>query len=297
MADIKRVLALGFFDGVHIGHAALMNMTKKRAAQLGAAASVLSFDNHPDQIVFGKPIQLLNSTDGRTEIIRRIFGIDDVVVIHFDQSLMHMPWQEFLRTATEDMGAVHLVIGRDFSCGWKGEGTAERISAWCAEHGFGCDVIEKVKLDGIVVSSTYIKQLIADGEMERAVRYLGHPHMLVDSVRYGFRIGRKMGFPTINMCFPDGVLIPRRGVYCTKIYLEDGEYPSITNVGVRPTFGGTDDVTVETYILDFTGDLYGKKISLGFFRFLRDERRFDSSEALAGQIKQDTELTRKFFSI
>lgn len=296
MAEKKRVIALGFFDGIHIGHAALMRQVCKRAGEIGAIPSALSFDLHPDTLVFGTPVPLINSAAGRADLIRRLFGIDSVIFIHFDKTVMQMPWQEFVETLILEMDAAWLVVGHDFRFGWKGEGTAERLMAYCHAHGLGCDVIPAVKLDGRVVSSTYIRQLIQSGEIEQANRYLGHPHTLVDTVHYGYRLGTKMGTPTINMRFPDGVLIPKYGVYATKVYLEDdSEYMAVTNVGVRPTVSGENRVSVESFILDFDGNLYDRQVRIEFYGFLRPERRFACVDELKAQILHDAESTRAYF--
>ena len=212
MSEIKRAIALGFFDGVHIGHGALLERTKQRAAQIGAMPSVLSFDVHPDNLVFGKETPLINSAIGREDIIRRIYGIDNVVFLHFNQRLMRMPWQDFAGNIIQELNIGWMVVGHDFCFGYKGEGTAQRLKEYCEERGIGCDIIQPVMLDGRVVSSTYIRELIAQGDMEQARRYLGHPHSLANTVRSGYHLGTKMGTPTINMYFPDGVLVPKYGV-------------------------------------------------------------------------------------
>lgn len=292
---MKRVIALGFFDGVHLGHQALMNKTVQRAAELGATPSVISFDRHPDTLVRGESVPLINSVAGRKELIARVGGIDDVIMIHFDERFMHTPWREFLRVVKEELGAVHLVIGYDFSCGWRGEGTAERIAGWCAENGLGCDAVGKVVLDGVTVSSTYIRTLVAQGEMEKADRYLGHPHVLIDTVGYGYKIGRQIGAPTINTRIPEGVIVPRHGVYATRVWLPDGPRAAVTNIGVRPTFGEGHSLTVESNILDFSGDLYGAQVRLEFFAFLREEKRFESPEALREAIEENIAQTRRYF--
>ena len=292
----KRVIALGFFDGIHIGHAALLRRTKERAAEIGATPSVLSFDVHPDTLVFGREVPLINSAAGRADLIRRLFGIESVIFIHFDKTVMQMPWQDFVQTLITEMDAAWVVVGHDFRFGWKGEGTAERLQSYCAEHGLGCDVIPAVTLEGKVVSSTYIRDLISEGEMEAANRFLGHPHTLVDTVHYGYRLGTQMGTPTINMRFPNGVVVPRFGVYAAKVYLEDGsEHMAVTNVGVRPTVSGENRVSVESFILDFSGNLYDHKVRVEFHAFLRPEQRFESVDALKAQILRDAESTRRYF--
>ena len=296
MTDRKRAMALGFFDGVHIGHAALMNMTKQRAEEIGAMPSVLTFDVHPDTLVFNKEVSLINSAAGRENIIRNQFGIDNVVFIHFNQKVMHMDWREFIDELVKELNIAWLVVGHDFCCGYKGLGTAQRLKEYCSENGIGCDVIEPVCKDGLIVSSTLIRKLIENGEIEKANEYLGHPHMLSDVVRSGYHLGTKMGTPTINMKIPEGVLVPRHGVYAAKVVLEDGtEHISVTNVGVRPTVSDSSSVSVESYILDFSGNLYDRQARVEFFSFLRDEKKFASTDELAQQIMTDAENAREYF--
>ena len=193
-------------------------------------------------------------------------------------------------------GAVHLVAGHDFHFGYKGEGNPERLRQLCGELGIGCDIIPKVERDHITVSSTYIRTLIAQGEMERANEFLGHPHTLTDTVAHGKKLGSTLGFPTVNLRFQPGVLVPAYGVYATKVWFENGESrPAVTNIGVRPTVDDGNKVTVEGFILDFEGDLYGKTLRLEFFQHLRHEMRFDSLEALKARIAADAETTRLYF--
>lgn len=209
---------------------------------------------------------------------------------------MQMPWQTFIQTLVDEMDAAAFVVGHDFCFGWRGEGTAEKLSAYCVERGLGCDVIPAVTLDGRVVSSTYIRELLENGEVERANAFLGHPHTLSDTVHYGYRLGTKMGTPTINMQFPDGVLVPRHGVYAAKVYLDDGsEHYAVTNVGVRPTVSGGQRVSVESFILDYEGNLYNRQVRLEFYKFLRPEQKFDSVDALKARILYDADTTRAYF--
>lgn len=295
MEQKRTVIALGFFDGLHLGHAALLERAKLRAAELDAEPAVLTFDIHPDTFVKNAPVELLNSAEDRKYIAKRFFGIDKLFYIHFNADTMRLPWQEFMENVCSVYGAAHFVIGHDFSCGYRGEGKAALLQRWCAERGLGCDVIDPVVHDGVLVSSTYIRSLIRDGNMERAAEFLGHPHLLTDTVRTGFRIGRTMDFPTINMAFPEGVLIPRKGVYASRVLLPDGVHGAVTNIGMRPTFDGQ-RITVETHILDYSADLYGQQVCVEFSRFLRDERKFDGMEALSAQIRSDTEQARAFFA-
>jgi len=211
MADKKRVIALGFFDGVHLAHGALLNMAKNRAAELGAEPAVLTFDAHPDKLVKKEKIELINSADGRAEIISRYYGIDDVIFVHFDDNTMRTPWIDFIDSVVSELGGVHFVAGHDFRFGYKGEGTSERLGEYCREKGLGFDVISEMTKSGVRISSTHIRQLIAKGDMETAMEFLGHPHSLVDTVRYGYKLGRTIGTPTINMYFPEGLLFHPMG--------------------------------------------------------------------------------------
>ena len=259
---------------------------------------MLTFDTHPDTLVKGVEVPLINSPEGRAEIIRRVFGIDSVIFIHFNRAVMQMPWQDFMGSLVNELeggkftGVVCVLENKAYT----GEGKALKIAGWCSEHGIGCDIMDAVKLDGDVVSSTRIRKLIADGDMEEANRLLGHPHCLVDTVHYGFQLGGKLGTPTINMRFAEGVLVPRHGVYAAKVFLDDGtERMAVTNVGVRPTVSGGDHVSVESYILDYDGDLYDHRVRVEFHHFIRDERRFPDTTALRDQIQHDAQTTRDYF--
>lgn len=291
----QKVMALGFFDGIHVGHAALINKIKQRAEETGAEPAVLTFDVHPDNLVFKKSVPLINSAEDRENILSRCFGIDDVVVIHFNQRVMHMDWRDFIDELIDEMNLRWIVVGHDFCFGYKGLGTAEKLKAYCAERGVGCDIIPAVCRDDVVVSSTLIRQLIESGEMEKANEYLGHPHTLTDVIRTGYHLGTKMGTPTINMSFPQGVIIPRHGVYAAKAYIDGQEYMSVTNVGIRPTVSDSGNVNVESFLLDFCGNLYGHRARIDFYKFLRPERKFDDVNELAAQIKSDAQTTREYF--
>lgn len=295
-SEKKRVIALGFFDGVHIGHSALMERVLKVAQEKDFIPSVLTFDNHPTSLVTGIPVPLITSVEDRAGLIHRLFGIDDVIIVHFDKETMKMSWEDFVVELVENFRAGHLVAGHDFRFGYKGQGNAERLTKKARELGIDCDIIPPVVYRGVISSSTYIRTLIADGDLEQANEFLGHPHVLTDTVRYGFRLGRKLGTPTINMTFAPGVLIPAHGVYATRVYLEDGSvHMGVTNIGVRPTVADSDAVTAETHILDFRGNLYGHKVRLEFYKRMRPEMRFSSLEELREQIHKDIQSVRDFF--
>jgi riboflavin kinase/FMN adenylyltransferase len=296
MTEKKRVIALGFFDGLHIGHSALMERVLKISKEKDLLPSVITFDKHPMSVVTGAQVPLINSCEDRAGLIHRIFGINNVIILHFDKELMHMPWVEFVERLSTEWNAAYLVAGHDFRFGYKGVGNAERLKEKSSALGIECDIISEVKYKGITSSSTYIRKLIADGDMEQANEFLGHPHVLTDIVHYGYRLGRTLGTPTINMCFQEGVLIPAYGVYATRVYLDDGtEHIGVTNVGVRPTVNHTEHVTAETYILEFTGNLYGKMVRIEFYKRLRFEIKFNSIEELKAQIQKDAENSYEYF--
>ena len=286
----RRVIALGFFDGVHLGHAVLLACVKARAAELGATPAVLTFDNHPSGIVRGNQVPLINSLEDRIDLIRRLHGIADVIVLPFDEVCRAMPWDAFVAALQRDYGAVHVVCGHNYYFGHRGEGNPSRLREKCWALGLGVDVIDEVSIDGVPVSSTYIRGLVQNGEIAGARRFLGHPHMLSGPVRHGHKLGRTLGTPTVNMEIPTGVVVPARGVYATRVFLPDGPqrgYLAVTNVGLRPTVNREEPVTVESYILGFDGDLYGQKIRVEFYHYIRPEIKFDGIAALKAQIQQD----------
>lgn len=293
----QRVIALGFFDGVHLGHGTLLNRVAQVARERGAIPAAVTFDTHPDQLVVGSPVPLINSPADRAELMRQEYGIQEVIVAHFDDRMMKMPWEDFITEyLVKEHGAVHLVAGHDFHFGYMGRGNPERLKEKCAELGIGCDIMEKVERDGITVSSTYIRTLIRQGEMERAAEFLGHPHLLTDTVRHGKRLGSQLGFPTINLTFAPGVIVPEYGVYAARVTLPSGEsYPAVTNVGVRPTVDRDGGVTVESYLLGFSGDLYGQRVRVEFFRRLRGEKKFSDLEELRREVRHNAQQTLEYF--
>jgi riboflavin kinase/FMN adenylyltransferase len=298
MEQTKRVIALGFFDGVHLGHGALLRRVVECASREGAVPSAVTFDHHPKDLIPGaEKVPLLNTPADRESLMHRLYGIQEVIVLPFDRHMREMHWHDFVTDIlVRQYGAVHLVAGHDFRFGKNGQGDPVRLQALCAQLGLGCDIIGKVELDGVTVSSTYIRALIAQDNMERAVDYLGHPHTLSGPVVHGKQLGRTIGIPTANLVIPDGVLMLPFGVYATKVCIAGKEYQAVTNVGVRPTVEHTDQVTVEPWIMDFDGDLYGQTIRVDFYKHLRGERKFSSVNELKQEILRNAQQTRAYFS-
>ena len=291
----KTVIALGFFDGVHIGHGALLRKTAERARELNGTGgdrvipAAFTFDRSPKEFVTGVSVPLLTSVRERCALIRERYGVERVIVAQFDRAMMTMPWENFLSTLlVAQHRAVHLVAGHDYRFGYRNEGTPELLRAWCADHGIGCDVVPKVTLDGITVSSTHIRTLAEKGDMAKAAAFLGHPFTLMGTVRHGKHLGTEALFPTVNLSPEPGHALPRFGVYAVRVSLPDGSScAGVTNVGVRPTIVDDNSVTIETFLINFSGDLYEKEIKVEFLRYLRGERRFDSMDALHRQIERD----------
>ena len=309
MSKPKRVIALGFFDGVHLGHGALLRRVEEAADRLGAVPCAFTFDKSPTAVITGQNVPLLSTVDDRVRLMREGYGIQEVVVASFD-AMQRMAWEDFVsKYLAEELGAVHVVAGHDFHFGYMGQGNPARLKERCAQLGLGCDVIQKVERDGITISSTYIRTLVAQGEMERAAQFLGHPHILTQQVGHGKGIGHSaLGFPTVNLRVPEGVIVPAFGVYAARVWvLPDypdhrpripggGPYTAVTNVGVRPTVEDNDGrVTVEGFMLDFDGDLYGHQIRMEFHKRLRGERKFPSMAALAEEIRRNADQARDYF--
>ena len=293
----ERVIALGFFDGVHLGHGALLRRAAEEAKKRGCESAVFTFDRPPKEVITGIPCPLINSPEDRAELVKRLYGIDEMIMVPFDDEMRTTPWDRFVTDILVGRyGAVHLVAGHDHHFGHRNQGSPELLKEKCAELGLGCDIIPAVTLDGVTVSSTHIRKLLEEGDVETARAFLGHPHVLTQTVGHGRQLGRTIGIPTANLVAPPHVLLPKRGVYAAKITLPDGRaFGGVTNVGVRPTVNNGQDVTVEPWILDFDGDLYGQAIRVEFFRRLRDERKFDSLAALKSQIETDAGKTREAY--
>ena len=322
MVMTKRAVALGFFDGVHIGHGALLRRLIDVCGETGLAPTVITFDVLPQNLINGcgekeyggektaecgekhaekdkKTIPLINSPEDRKGLIERIFGISEVIFLPFDKAMSAMTWDKFVDLLIADYGVQHIVAGNNFRFGSGATGDCELLRKKCSENGIGCDIIPDVQCKGIVVSSTYIRELLQGAQIERANEFLGHPHVLTDIVHSGQKLGRTLGAPTLNMRFPPDVLIPTFGVYATKVYCKDGiEHIGVTNIGIRPTVSngqGEQNVTAETYVTEYKGNLYGEQVRVELHCYLRPEKKFDSVEELKTQIIRDRTAAVEYF--
>lgn len=289
---VPAIYALGFFDGVHLGHQALLAACRELANKLSCKAGVVTFTTHPLAVVSGNAPKLINTPEDRKKLLYAQFHMDTVVEMPFDRDLMEQSWTEFLSCLQAEFGAAGFVCGEDFRFGYRGEGTPAHLQDYCKEKGILCAVVPEQTKDGVVISSTHIRKLLEQGEMAKGREFLGHPHILTGTVVSGKHIGTTLGTPTANLQIPDGVVIPKHGVYACRGFVDGKAYPAVTNIGTRPTVNG-EGVTVEAWLLDFAGDLYGKELTLAFYDFLREEKKFSSLEELQGEIRKNALQTRK----
>jgi riboflavin kinase/FMN adenylyltransferase len=295
--DARRAIALGFFDGVHCGHRALMDMTVRRASENKAISSVFTFDVHPDTVITGNPVPLITSNADRGAEIRRLGGVDEVIFSRFDDHMRNMDWRDFIhQVLVEQFHACWVITGENNSFGYRGLGRPKGLQEECAKIGIGCDIIPSVRIDDVVVSSTYIRQQIAAGNMERAKQFLGHPYTIAGAVQQGRHIGRTIGVPTVNLELPPEMQAPPFGVYASRVIVDGKAHLAATNIGLRPTFRDGGAPTVEPHILDYDGDLYGKFIRVELHHFVRPEKRFADPEQLRLQIQKDIAEIRDYFA-
>lgn len=288
---MKKIIALGFFDGVHLGHQALLRECRQLAQEHGLKSAAITFQNHPQTLFTQTPPPQVNTAADR-ELLLRGYGMGEIFSLPVTEKVMSTSWQTFLEEllAREAAG---FVCGSDFRFGHKGEGDAAKLQAFCHERKLPCTIVPEQLLEGIRISSTHIRGLLERGEMAQAVKFLGHPHILSGEVISGRRIGRTLGIPTANLALPENLIVPKFGVYACFAWFDGKKHAAVANIGNRPTVGGH-RTTVEPWILDFDGDLYGKEITLEFYAFLRPEQKFSSLGDLKQQIHRDADAARDY---
>lgn len=296
--DIPRgvVATIGNYDGVHIGQRAVLDLVRERARDLGVLAAVVTFDPHPIHVLRPEiPVPRI-STQAQKEALLDEAGIDLVAVIRFTPEFSQIPARSFVRDFLhERLGAREIYVGSRFAFGHRRGGDLSLLQQMGRSYGFDAFAIEEVYLEGEAVSSTRIRRALLDGDVALAARLLGRPYQMTGLVARGNQLGRGLGFPTINVA-PDNELIPRDGVYATRVGLPGmATLRGVTNVGTRPTLYETWDRVVESHILDFEGDVYGERVELGFVERLRDERKFAGMMQLAEQIARDVAQARRTF--
>jgi riboflavin kinase/FMN adenylyltransferase len=286
----KRIFALGFFDGVHLGHQALLRQCVTMAKESGCEAAAVTFERHPRSLFSDTPPQLISTLADRKRLMEG-YGIAYIRVIPVTPESLSTSWQSFLEQLVEE-GAVGFVCGGDFHFGHKGQGNSALLQTFCRDRNLPCCIVPDQTLQEIRISSTYIRRQIELGDMETAVRFLGHPYLLTGTVVPGKQLGRTLGIPTANLRLPEGVAVPKFGVYACRCRIDGESYLAVTNVGTRPTVEGQ-GITVEPWILDYSGDLYGREITLEFYQFLRPERKFATLDAMREEIFRNAANARE----
>jgi riboflavin kinase/FMN adenylyltransferase len=289
------VLALGNFDGVHRGHRKILDRVRRVAGERGATSVVMTFDPHPPRVVRpDKAPPLLMTTGQRLEAIAAA-GLHGAAIVRFTHEMSRWDPETFVQRVLVDwLRVADVWVGANFLFGHDRTGNFSLLRVLGSRYGFKAEKIDPVRYKDFVVSSTRIRRLIGEGRVDEAGALLGHQYFIDGTVVEGDRRGRTIGFPTANLC-TDNELLPPYGVYATTATIDGVVRPSATNVGVRPTVDSSGRATIETHVFDFDRDLYGKSIRLGFVLRLRDERAFDSLDALRTQIGVDCDRARVLF--
>jgi riboflavin kinase/FMN adenylyltransferase len=292
------VVTVGVFDGVHRGHQALLARAVEKAKSLGVPSVAYTFDPHPAKLLAPKVApKMLTSVEERVRLMRS-FGIDQVIVEPFDRAFAELTADAWVDTnLAARLHPKHVVVGFNFSYGRKRGGNPEHLARSGKTHGFTVEVVEPVVVETMIVSSTRVREFVLEGNLDGATLLLGRPFALTGNVVKGLARGRTIGIPTANLA-PEAEILPANGVYATRVTLDASAtssapgLPAVTNIGVRPTFRGS-SLTVESHVLDFDQDLYGRRIRVEMIARLRDEQRFDGVEALIAQVKRDIEEARR----
>ncbi|PWT84019.1 MAG: riboflavin biosynthesis protein RibF [Blastocatellia bacterium] len=291
----RPVLALGNFDGVHRGHRKILDRVGRVATERGATSVVMTFDPHPPRVVRSDKAPPLLMTMTQKLDAFSAAGLQGAAIVRFTPELSRWDPETFVRTVLVDwLRVAEVWVGANFLFGHDRTGNFSLLRTLGARYGFKAEKIDPVRYKDFVVSSTRIRRLIGEGRVDEAGALLGHQYYLEGRVGQGDKRGRKLGFPTANLC-TDNELLPPSGVYATTLTLDGVVRPSITNVGVRPTFGSSGKTMVETHIFDVDCDLYGVKVRVGFVQRLRDERAFASADLLKSQIAADCSRARVLF--
>lgn len=286
-------LALGNFDGVHLGHQALIGQCIRECRKNGWEPCVLTFDPHPGLVLKGDPkIKLLHTTTQKLGVIESL-GIKTVFLLRFDRQLSSTSPEDFIREyLLKSLPVKILFVGFNYTFGARGSGTPQLLQKMSGSLGFELRVIPPVNLDGRIVSSSLIREKISAGDISGAARFLGYWPFLEGPVIHGEERGRKLGFPTANLGFPDYQLLPGFGVYAAYVELEGRSFPAIVNIGVKPTFHG-EKPTVEAHLFDYRENLYSQKIRIHLRKKIRSEIAFQNTSQLQLQIERDIQTARR----
>ncbi|HET9050203.1 MAG TPA: bifunctional riboflavin kinase/FAD synthetase [Candidatus Dormibacteraeota bacterium] len=286
-------VTIGNFDGVHLGHRAPLEVVVARARRGGGEAAVVTFDPHPRCVLQPERCPpMITTIEERADLLEEA-GVDRLVVLPFDLETSRWPAEHFCDRLLTAFALRSLVVGPDFALGHRRRGDVAFLTDWGRAHGIEVAVVEPLRdATAEPVSSTRIRAALAAGDVELAGRLMGRPWFIEAAVEHGEKRGRSLGYPTANLAVPAGKEIPGRGIYACRVRVGERWWMAATNVGTRPTFGG-DHLTVEPYLLDFAGDLYGATVRCDFVARLREERTYATAEELTAQIARDVDETRR----
>jgi riboflavin kinase / FMN adenylyltransferase len=282
------VVAIGSFDGVHLGHQHVLNQVKELAAARGARSAVITFEPHPRCVIepSGCP-KSITTIEEKLGLLHQ-FGVEVGIVLKFTPQVAQLSADDFVAALGASMTIRSVVCGPDFAFGHRRQGHPD----WLREHGIPVEVVEPILLDGEELHSSAIRRLLGEGDVPAANRLLGRPFVLRGTVEHGAEVGRGLGFPTANLAVQLNKLVPAQGIYAVRVRSPHGRHLGALNIGYRPTFGG-DRLTIEVFLLDFDGDLYGAQLEVSFVARLRDEKKFGSAGELADAIARDVAETRR----
>lgn len=282
----ETLLTIGVFDGVHAGHRYLLEALQQQTAEKNLLSGVVTFNPHPQSVLHPRNQLLwLSDPEDRVKSLQKL-GINLVAALTFTPEVAQLSAHEFMSLVKKHLRMRSIMVGPDFTLGRGQEGNIQLLRALGREMKFSVEVIPPYTINGEVVSSTLIRQALAQGDMEKVRRLMGHYFQIGGKVIASDRRGRILGFPTANLDIKPQQALPGNGIYATITQVDDKQFPSATNIGTRPTFG-EGEKNVETHLLNYKGDLYGKEIRVEFMQKLRDEQRFPSSEELKAQIRKD----------
>lgn len=290
-------LALGNFDGVHLGHQKLLKQVVIEAEKVNGLATALIFDPHPSKIINpDKSPKIITNLDRQAELLNKI-GLNLLIYNSFNKEISKWQPEEFVQKfIISKLKAKHIFVGFNYSFGYKGQGDPELLVKLGEKHGFKVSVISPVEVKGKVVSSTLIREMIENGDIKSAHELLGYHPMIEGTVIPGEQRGSKIGFPTANLKIETDMLVPGKGVYAAKAYYNDKYYNCVVNIGTKPTFHQDHPIAVEAHIMDFDEEIYGEPLRLFFLDKVRDEKKFASIEDLIKQIGQDRDIAYKIAS-
>lgn len=282
------VVMLGKFDGVHLGHQQLIKTGVEFSAKENLSPVIYTFEGFNDECL---------TTDNEKADIFESLGIEYTVFEKFTEEFKSITPEDFVKNIlAHKLNAKRIVVGFNYRFGKGASGDTELLGRLCDELNIALTVIPPFEIEGNVVSSTHIRNLLSEGDVKSAFEFLGRPYSVSGFTVRGKGLGHTIGFATANIIDIAGKLLPKRGVYATKTYVRGSEYISMTNVGVNPTVESTDTAKIETHLIDYTGELYGESIKIEFTHFIRDEKKFDSVENLKAQLSLDLENVKKYFN-